>query len=126
MAPNAPARHSSELHILVPAYMMCAFGVPGNMIHGPVELGLAEIPVVSGVAKGIYVTKRELPPLALAVTAAAALVRQDSERIETRLYQSRGVGSAAGVAHWRMEGSNHLKLDQQAQVYSGTLRTGFV
>ena len=48
--------------------MMCAFGVPGNMIHGPVALGFAEIPVVAGVAKGMYVTKSEVPPLALAVT----------------------------------------------------------
>ena len=55
-------------YIFVPAYMMCAFGVPGNMIQGEVRLGFAEIPVVSGVANGMYVTKSELPPLAFAVT----------------------------------------------------------
>jgi hypothetical protein len=43
-------------HIFVPAYMMCAFGVPGNMIHGDVRLGVAEMPVVCGVANGMYVT----------------------------------------------------------------------
>ena len=34
------------IHIFVPVYMMCAFGVPGNMIHGDVGLGRAEMPVV--------------------------------------------------------------------------------
>jgi len=48
--------------------MMWAFGVPGNMIHGDVALGRAEMPVVAGVAKGMYVTKSELPPLAFAAT----------------------------------------------------------
>ena len=48
--------------------MMCAFGVPGNIIHGPVALGLAEIPVVCGVANGMYVTKSDVPPLAFATT----------------------------------------------------------
>jgi hypothetical protein len=33
--------------------MMCAFGVPGNMIHGERSLGVAERPVVAGVAKGM-------------------------------------------------------------------------
>jgi hypothetical protein len=43
----------SAIHIFVPVYMMCALGVPGNMIHGDVGLGRAEMPVVRGVANGI-------------------------------------------------------------------------
>jgi len=62
------ALRSAHHHIFVPAYMMCAFGVPGNMIHGDVALGLAEIPVVCDVAKGMYVTKSEVPPVTFAVT----------------------------------------------------------
>ena len=57
-----------EFHIFVPAYMMCAFGVPGNMIQGDAGFGRAEMPVVSGVANGMYVTKSEFPPLAFVVT----------------------------------------------------------
>lgn len=33
--------------------MMCAFGVPGNMIHGAPGVGAAESPVLSAVAKGM-------------------------------------------------------------------------
>ena len=61
-------RSRPPIHIFVPVYMMCAFGVPGNMIQGDVRLGFAEIPVVCGVAKGMYVTYSEVPPLAFAVT----------------------------------------------------------
>lgn len=48
--------------------MMCAFGVPGNMIHGERSLGVAEMPVDCGVANGMYVTKSDCPPVAFAVT----------------------------------------------------------
>src|SRR5689334_12744004 len=41
---------------IFPVNMMCAFGVPGNMIHGDVSLGFDEMPVVSLVAPGMYVT----------------------------------------------------------------------
>ena len=33
--------------------MMCAFGVPGYMIHGPFCDGFADNPVVAGVANGM-------------------------------------------------------------------------
>ena len=33
--------------------MMCAFGVPGYMIHGPFSDGFADNPVVAGVANGM-------------------------------------------------------------------------
>ena len=36
--------------------MMCAFGVPGHMSHDSFSLGFAEMPVVSVVAYGMYVT----------------------------------------------------------------------
>jgi hypothetical protein len=38
---------------MLPEIMMCAFGVPGNMIHGAVRDGLAESPVDCGVAPGM-------------------------------------------------------------------------
>src|SRR6185503_5368729 len=39
-----------------PLSMMCTFGVPGNMIHGPTFAGTGERPVVSDVAPGMYTT----------------------------------------------------------------------
>ena len=36
--------------------MMCAFDVPGNMIHGDLSDGLLDNPVVALVANGMYVT----------------------------------------------------------------------
>jgi hypothetical protein len=33
--------------------MMCALGVPGNMIHGAPGVGAAESPVLSAVANGM-------------------------------------------------------------------------
>ena len=33
--------------------MMCAFGVPGYMIHGPIFVGVGESPVLSAVAPGM-------------------------------------------------------------------------
>jgi len=32
--------------------MMCAFGVPGNMIHGPIFVGTGDSPVLSAVPPG--------------------------------------------------------------------------
>jgi hypothetical protein len=36
--------------------MMCAFGVPGNMIHGTPGAGFSVIPVDFSVAPGMYTT----------------------------------------------------------------------
>lgn len=42
--------------VIDPTIMMCAFGVPGNMSHGPFEVGCAVSPTLSGVAPGTYTT----------------------------------------------------------------------
>ena len=44
---------ASAHHYIVGVNMMCALGVPGNMIHGWFPFGLVESPVLSGVAYGM-------------------------------------------------------------------------
>jgi hypothetical protein len=47
-----PRRASLSAHIPV-KNMMCAFGVPGNMIHGTPGAGFSESPVDAAVAPGM-------------------------------------------------------------------------
>ena len=37
---------------IFPAIMMCAFGVPGSISHGPLSVGAVDSPVVAAVANG--------------------------------------------------------------------------
>jgi hypothetical protein len=41
---------------MLPVNMMCAFGVPGNMIHGSVSDGFSGRPVDAPVAPEMYTT----------------------------------------------------------------------
>jgi len=46
----------SQLPYISGVNMMCAFGVPANMIHGVPRAGVADSPVDSAVANGMYTT----------------------------------------------------------------------
>ena len=52
-APGSDRAAQSRLYRMSGTNMMCAFGVPGNMIHGVVGCGVAERPVDSAVANGM-------------------------------------------------------------------------
>ena len=56
--------------LIAPLIMMCAFGVPGNMIHGPAFAGTGERPVLSAVAPGMYTTSNVDASLTLPVAAS--------------------------------------------------------
>ena len=43
----------NSTHYMLVVNMMCAFGVPGNINHGPFSDDLAESPVLSSVANGM-------------------------------------------------------------------------
>ena len=52
-APASDRATQTPLYRMSGTNMMCAFGVPGNMIHGVVGCGVAERPVDSAVANGM-------------------------------------------------------------------------
>ena len=52
-APNGNALHAPHIPV---ENMMCAFGVPGYMIHGTPSAGFSVIPVDFSVAPGMYTT----------------------------------------------------------------------
>jgi len=54
-----PELRSGRHRYIDPEIMMCAFGVPGNISHGPSCRGAVERPVDSGVANGMYMTNRD-------------------------------------------------------------------
>src|SRR5690349_24789130 len=50
--------------------MMCAFGVPGYMIHGTPVAGFSVIPVDFSVAPGMYTTYSHFAPVTLPVAGS--------------------------------------------------------
>src|SRR5215207_1289717 len=50
--------------------MMCAFGVPGNMIHGTPGAAFSLMPVDAIVAPGMYTTYSHLAPVTLPVAGS--------------------------------------------------------